>query len=167
MKLLDFIGKKLDDSSDFIDMKLENIRRFLWAIRPKNWKFWMVKPETLTVQYNDSSDLYLHSTMKIVCDFYDANIEHDNVSWDTQELSDVWNEIESIVYWWRHVYPTYDLVWKKPDHIVEPNSWSSRVAGYEEYWEWLNEAAKQEVMNDKTEQEMVERLAKVYKYLWI
>jgi len=37
---------------------------------------------------------------------------------------------------------------------------------HKEYWEWLDGVSMQEVLNEETEQQMVERLSKIYKYLW-
>ena len=159
----------------FEDLELFFIRIFrrlddiLWALKPKNWKFWIVKPKTLNIQYNDARDLYLHTSMKVLCDFYHNQLEHGNVCWDCkEEYKKVWKEIEEIAYWWENVHPTYDLIWTKPDHIEEPYHWGSysNKEDYKEYWEWLDGVAEQEVINEEIEQQMVERLSKIYRFLW-
>lgn len=158
-----------DSIKYFIIRKYSKIEDLIWALKPKNWKFWMVKPATLNIQYNDARELYLHTSMKVLCDFYHNQLTNGNICWDCEEgHKKVWEEIEAIAYWWEHVYPTYELIWVKPDFIEEPDSWTgySNKEQHKEYWNWLDSAANQEVLNGETEQQMVERLSKIYKYLW-
>ena len=149
--------------------KLRRIKELFWALKPKNWKFWIVKPATLNVQYNDARELYLHTSMKVLCDFYHQQLETGHICWECEEEhKKVWAEIEAIAYWWEHVYPTYEPICDKPEYIKAPHFLSgySNKEQHKEYWDWLDDVAKQEVLNEETEQQMVERLSKIYKFLW-
>lgn len=158
-----------DSIKYFIIRKYSKIEDLIWALKPKNWKFWMVKPKTLNIQYNDARELYLHTSMKVLCDFYHQQLETGHVCWDcTEEYKKVWEEIEAIAYWWENVYPTYELIWDIPNNLAAPSHLAhyTNKEDHKEYWEWLDGVSMQEVLNEETEQQMVERLSKIYKYLW-
>jgi hypothetical protein len=76
-----------------------------YRVDPDYRKYWTVTPSTLKIGYNDPSELLLHTSFQILCDFYEYQIsDRGFIDWDSndetkKQLADM---KELYVYWKSH-----------------------------------------------------------------
>jgi hypothetical protein len=105
---------------------------------------------------------YFRFSMKCVCDFYHKQKELGIELYDTPYLKEVWKEIIEIVYWYENVYPTYKETEEIPDNIKSgPLDFSEN----DPYWQWYEKAELESQRQEYIIENMVERVAKIYKLL--
>lgn len=122
---------------------------------PKNIRYWLVRPKTLTLNYHDADTLILHSVMQILTDFYEDQIKTKRINWEaTARYKDVYNQMEEIYYWWKDYNDIKKSLWDIPD-LPEP-----------EYSNYIHEAQMKESKLEDQADEMLIKLMKIRQFLW-
>ena len=116
-------------------MRIINSLKYIF--KPRYWHYWIIKPSTLKIGYNDADTLILHANMSILQDFYNMQIgPQGHVDWSADKKHQkVFAEVKEILTWWKKylIYQKY-LYTGMPADIEQPkNIFEMDKVLYEEF----------------------------------
>jgi hypothetical protein len=148
-------------------------KQLKYIFNPNKWHFWIIKPKSLNIGYNDARDLVLHTNMQILKDFYEFQISpKGHINWDyDEEHRQIFATIKEILTWWRKY-----LIYKKnlyacvPADIEIPKNVLWLLSNADErckaYYDWLDEQSRIELELEQEEDVMLKKLIDIRVYLW-
>lgn len=98
MKLNEYI----EDISFHIKYHWKEIKYwFLYRFNPKYYRYWMVKPSTLSINYHDADTLLVHSSFQVISDFYEDVMFYGSTDWGyCENHRNVIKLIKEVYVWW-------------------------------------------------------------------
>lgn len=172
-------------------MKFDDFMRWMQRKVDKRYRYNEVHISSLTSEYSDIDTRILHSTMELFVQFYkNGSWEH----WDdcgVEEQQKAALEIYEIGKWWLVDRPKReeheDVLWKRAEELKnsarndlnldEQDSFSEdflfplsrefkRTDYYQEYSDIMKELSDLEVKYYEEDNEMLQRVIKIRRYLW-
>lgn len=153
---------------------VQPISDFIWSIKyrifPEYWSYWLVRPKTLKVGYNDARELILHSSMQILCDFYEfQKSDKSHICWDSDVSSDhgkVYDEMGKLYNEWKQYLEDRENLFKCPPEFEGEKGDKLFRFKDEEYTKWLRSQGAKDHELDLKEDELLHRLINIRLYMW-